>query len=61
MYPLLVAASGVVNQYYFYCANEEFGPVCNNMITWLSPLARATERLAARAGQLTRISALLIG
>ena len=27
-YPWLVPGSGVVNQYYFYCADEEFGPVC---------------------------------
>lgn len=27
-YPWLVAASGVVNQYYFYCVDEEFGLVC---------------------------------
>jgi hypothetical protein len=27
-YPWLVPASGVVNQYYFYCVDEEFGPVC---------------------------------
>ena len=27
-YPWLVRASGVVNQYYFYCVDEEFGPVC---------------------------------
>ena len=27
-YPWLVAASGVVNQYYFYCVDEDFGPVC---------------------------------
>ena len=27
-YPWLVPGSGVVNQYYFYCADEDFGPVC---------------------------------
>jgi len=27
-YPWLVPASGVVNQYYFYCVDEDFGPVC---------------------------------
>jgi hypothetical protein len=27
-YPWLVPGSGVVNQYYFYCVNEDFGPVC---------------------------------
>jgi hypothetical protein len=27
-YPWLVRGSGVVNQYYFYCVDEEFGPVC---------------------------------
>jgi hypothetical protein len=26
--PWLVPATGVVNQYYFYCVDEEFGPVC---------------------------------
>ncbi|HET9966905.1 MAG TPA: hypothetical protein VFQ68_01640 [Streptosporangiaceae bacterium] len=27
-YPWLVPGSGVVSQYYFYCVDEEFGPVC---------------------------------
>lgn len=27
-YPWLVPASGVISQYYFYCVDEEFGPVC---------------------------------
>jgi hypothetical protein len=27
-YPWLVPSTGVVNQYYFYCVDEEFGPVC---------------------------------
>jgi hypothetical protein len=27
-YPWLVPAPGVVNQYYFYCVDEEFGPAC---------------------------------
>jgi hypothetical protein len=27
-YPWLVPGSGVINQYYFYCVDEEFGPVC---------------------------------
>jgi hypothetical protein len=27
-YPWLVPGSGVVNQYYFYCVDEDFGPVC---------------------------------
>jgi hypothetical protein len=27
-YPWLVAASGVVSQCYFYCVDEDFGPVC---------------------------------
>jgi hypothetical protein len=27
-YPWLVPGSAVVNQYYFYCVDEEFGPVC---------------------------------
>jgi hypothetical protein len=27
-YPWLVPGSGVVNQYYFYCVDEEFGPAC---------------------------------
>ena len=27
-YPWLVPGSGVVNHYYFYCVDEEFGPVC---------------------------------
>jgi len=25
-YPWLAMSSGVVNQYYFYCVDEEFGP-----------------------------------
>jgi hypothetical protein len=27
-YPWLVPATAVVNQYYFYCVDEDFGPVC---------------------------------
>jgi len=27
-YPWLVPATAIVNQYYFYCVDEEFGPVC---------------------------------
>jgi hypothetical protein len=27
-YPWLVPSTAVVNQYYFYCVDEEFGPVC---------------------------------
>jgi hypothetical protein len=27
-YPWLVPSSGMINQYYFYCVDEEFGPVC---------------------------------
>ena len=27
-YPWLVPGSGVVNQYYLYCVDEDFGPVC---------------------------------
>jgi len=27
-YPWLVPGSGVINQYYFYCVDEDFGPVC---------------------------------
>jgi len=27
-YPWLVPGSGVVNQYCFYCVDEDFGPVC---------------------------------
>jgi hypothetical protein len=27
-YPWLVPGSGVVSQYYFYCVDEDFGPVC---------------------------------
>jgi hypothetical protein len=27
-YPWLVPGSGVVNQYYFYCVDDDFGPVC---------------------------------
>jgi hypothetical protein len=27
-YPWLVPGSAVINQYYFYCVDEDFGPVC---------------------------------
>ena len=27
-YPGLVPSTGVVNQYYWYCVGEDFGPVC---------------------------------
>jgi hypothetical protein len=56
-YPWLVPASAVVNQYYFYCADEEFGPVCVKFSGYFPYTGRLilngneyAKRQAARAG-----------
>jgi len=56
-YPWLVRASGVVNQYYFYCVDEEFGPVCVKLSGYFPYTGRLilngneyAQRQAARAG-----------
>jgi hypothetical protein len=56
-YPWLVPASGVVNQYYFYCADEEFGPVCVKFSGYFPSTGRLilngndyAQRQAAKAG-----------
>jgi hypothetical protein len=47
-YPWLVPASGVVNQYYFYCVDEDFGPYADlwgpkTRATWPVPLEYSIE------------------
>jgi hypothetical protein len=56
-YPWLVPASGVVNQYYFYCVDEEFGPVCVKFSSYFPYTGRLilngndyAQRQAAKAG-----------
>ena len=56
-YPWLVPASGVVNQYYFYCVDEEFGPVCVKLSGYFPYTGRLilngneyAKRQAAKAG-----------
>lgn len=56
-YPWLVRASGVVNQYYFYCVDEEFGPVCAKFSGYFPYTGRLilngneyAKRQAAKAG-----------
>ena len=56
-YPWLVPGSGVVNQYYFYCVDEEFGPVCVKFSSYFPYTGRLilngneyAKRQAARAG-----------
>ena len=56
-YPWLVPASAVVNQYYFYCVDEEFGPVCVKFSGYFPYTGRLilngneyAQRQAARAG-----------
>ena len=55
--PWLVPGSGVVNQYYFYCVDEEFGPVCVKFSGYFPYTGRLilngneyAKRQAARAG-----------
>jgi hypothetical protein len=56
-YPWLVSASAVVNQYYFYCVDEEFGPVCVKLSGYFPYTGRLilngnehAKRQAAKAG-----------
>jgi hypothetical protein len=56
-YPWLVPATGVVNQYYFYCVDEEFGPVCVKLSGYFPYTGRLilngndyAQRQAAKAG-----------
>jgi hypothetical protein len=56
-YPWLVPGSGVVNQYYFYCVDEEFGPVCVKFSSYFPYTGRLilngneyAKRQAAKAG-----------
>jgi hypothetical protein len=56
-YPWLVAASGVINQYYFYCVDEDFGPVCFKFSSYFPYTGRLilngneyAKRQAAKAG-----------
>jgi hypothetical protein len=56
-YPWLVPSTGVVNQYYFYCVDEEFGPVCLKFSSYFPYTGRLilngneyAKRQAAKAG-----------
>jgi hypothetical protein len=56
-YPWLVPSTAVVNQYYFYCADEEFGPVCVKFSSYFPYTGRLilngneyAKRQAAKAG-----------
>jgi hypothetical protein len=56
-YPWLVPSTGVVNQYYWYCVDEDFGPVCFKFSTYFPYAGRVilngneyAKRQAARAG-----------
>jgi hypothetical protein len=56
-YPWLVPGSGVVNQYYFYCVDEDFGPVCAKFSSYFPYTGRLiingneyAKRQAAKAG-----------
>jgi len=56
-YPWLVPGSGVVNQYYFYCVDEDFGPVWVKFSGYFPYTGRLilngneyAKRQAARAG-----------
>jgi hypothetical protein len=56
-YPWLVPSTGVVNQYYFYCVDEEFGPVCVKFSSYFPYTGRLilngneyAKRQAAKAG-----------
>ena len=56
-YPWLVPASGVINQYYFYCVDEDFGPVCVKFSSYFPYTGRLiingneyAKRQAAKAG-----------
>jgi len=56
-YPWLVPSTAVVNQYYFYCVDEEFGPVCVKFSAYFPYTGRLilngneyAQRQAAKAG-----------
>ena len=56
-YPWLVPATAVVNQYYFYCVDEEFGPACVKFSGYFPYTGRLilngneyAQRQAAKAG-----------
>jgi hypothetical protein len=56
-YPWLVPSTAVVNQYYFYCADEDFGPVCVKFSSYFPYTGRLilngneyAQRQAAKAG-----------
>jgi len=56
-YPWLVPGSAVVNQYYFYCVDEDFGPVCVKFSSYFPYTGRLiingneyAKRQAAKAG-----------
>jgi hypothetical protein len=56
-YPWLVASTAIVNQYYFYCVDEEFGPVCVKFSSYFPYTGRLilngneyAKRQAAKAG-----------
>jgi len=56
-YPWLVPATAVVNQFYFYCVDEEFGPVCAKFSGYFPYTGRLilngneyAKRQAAKAG-----------
>jgi hypothetical protein len=56
-YPWLVQGSGVINQYYFYCVDEDFGPVCIKFSSYFPYTGRLiingneyAQRQAAKAG-----------
>jgi hypothetical protein len=56
-YPWLVPSTAVVNQYYFYCVDEEFGPVCVKFSSYFPYTGRLilngneyAQRQAAKAG-----------
>ena len=56
-YPWLVPGSGVINQYYFYCVDEDFRPVCVKLSSYFPYTGRLimngneyAKRQAAKAG-----------
>jgi hypothetical protein len=56
-YPWLVPSTAVVNQYYFYCVDEDFGPVCVKFSSYFPYTGRLilngneyAKRQAAKAG-----------
>ncbi len=56
-YPWLVPSTAIVNQYYFYCVDEDFGPVCIKFSSYFPYTGRLilngnefAQRQAAKAG-----------